>query len=164
MKIIKFIGEQALTGTYIRNNYGFVAVFSTGCATILLAIIFVIFILKESISQDTRERDDKALHFKGFIANFINQNLMRISHCLVDCCRDLLNLTLSGFKTIFKNRAEGSRKWVICFTLVFCLSSAIDSGASSVNYLFYRLQYGVDNTDMANLNNMYNWLMFVSQV
>ena len=71
MKIIKFIGEQALTGTYIRNNYGFVAVFSTGCATILLAIIFVIFILKESISQDTRERDDKALHFKGFIANFI---------------------------------------------------------------------------------------------
>ena len=83
---------------------------------------------------------------------------------IVDCCRDLLNLTLSGFKTIFKNRAEGSRKWVICFTLVFCLSSAIDSGASSVNYLFYRLQYGVDNTDMANLNNMYNWLMFVSQV
>ena len=83
---------------------------------------------------------------------------------IVDCSRDLLHLTLSGFKTIFKNRAEGSRKWVICFTLVFCLSSAIDSGASSVNYLFYRLQYGVDNTDMANLNNMYNWLMFVSQV
>ena len=77
MKIIKFIGEQALTGTYIRNNYGFVAVFSTGCATILLAIIFVIFILKESISQDTRERDDKTLQFKGFIGNLINQNLMR---------------------------------------------------------------------------------------
>ena len=53
---------------------------------------------------------------------------------------------------------------MVCFTLVFCLSSAIDSGASSVNYLFYRLQYGVNNTDMATLKNMYNWLMLVAQV
>ena len=71
---------------------------------------------------------------------------------------------MSGFRTIFQARPEGRRRWVVCFTLVFCLSSAIDSGASSVNYLFYRLQYGVNNTDMASLKNMYNWLMLVAQV
>ena len=53
---------------------------------------------------------------------------------------------------------------MICLTLVFCLSSAIDSGAASVNYLFYRRQYRVTNTHMASLKNMYNWLMLVAQV
>mgnify|MGYP001207645543 CR=1 FL=1 len=53
---------------------------------------------------------------------------------------------------------------MVCFTLVFCLSSAIDSGAAGVNYLFYRRQYGVTNTQMASLKNLYNWLMLVAQV
>ena len=53
---------------------------------------------------------------------------------------------------------------MVCLTLVFCLSSAIDSGAAGVNYLFYRRQYGVTNTQMASLKNLYNWLMLVAQV
>ena len=77
--------------------------------------------------------------------------------CL-DCCRSLLHLTISGFRTIFKARPGGRRRWVVCLTLVFCLSSAIDSGAAGVNYLFYRRQYGVTST------HMYNWLMLVAQV
>ena len=86
------------------------------------------------------------------------------ANIIQDCCRSLLHLTISGFRTIFKARTGGRRRWVVCLTLVFCLSSAIDSGAASVNYLFYRRQYRVTNTHMASLKNMYNWLMLVAQV
>ena len=45
-------------GTYIRNNYGFIAVFSAGGAIILVAMAYVILMVKESVVQDTRENDD----------------------------------------------------------------------------------------------------------
>ena len=44
------------------------------------------------------------------------------------------------------------------------MSKAIDSGAGSVIYMFYRIQYGVTNSDMSNLSTAYTWLMFFSQV
>ena len=45
-------------GTYIRNNYGFIAVFSAGGATILVAILYVIFIVEESVVQNKKEDND----------------------------------------------------------------------------------------------------------
>ena len=89
-------------------------------------------------------------------SNFFLRN--PIANIILDCSRSLLHLTISGFRTIFKARHSGRRRWVVC------LSSAIDSGAASVNYLFYRRQYRVTNTHMASLKNMYNWLMLVAQV
>ena len=65
---------------------------------------------------------------------------------------------------MFKKRPNGGRKWVICFALVFCLSKAIDSGAGSVTYLFYRLQFKINNSDYANLSTVFTILMFISQV
>ena len=81
-----------------------------------------------------------------------------------DCCKNFARLTVVGFQTIFKRRPDGARKWILCFVSVFCMAKAIDSGAGSVIYLFYRKQYSVTNTDFANLQSMYTVLMFISQV
>ena len=45
-------------GTYIRNNHGFIAVFCTGGGAILVAIVYVVFMLKESVVQDTNDEKD----------------------------------------------------------------------------------------------------------
>ena len=34
----------------------------------------------------------------------------------------IVEIVLSGLKTIFKPRPNNGRTWVICFVLVFCLS------------------------------------------
>lgn len=104
----------------------------------------------------------------------------------LDCCKNFLQLSLSGLRTLFKKRPEGARRWILCFTAVFCMSKAIESGAGSVIYMFYRwqmlciliillispvsnspwsrIQYGVTNSDMSNLFTAYTWLTFFSQV
>ena len=91
--------------------------------------------------------------------------LKNLECCIsLDCCKNFIQLSLSGFRTLFKRRPEGARRWILCFTAVFCMSKAIDSGAGSVIYMFYRIQYGVTNSDMSNLSTAYTWLMFFSQV
>ena len=45
-------------GTYIKNNYGFIAVFCAGGAVILVAVAYVLFMVKESVAQDTKENDN----------------------------------------------------------------------------------------------------------
>ena len=39
-------------GTFIRNNYGFVALFFTAALVILSAILYVFFVLKESVQKE----------------------------------------------------------------------------------------------------------------
>ena len=39
-------------GTFIKNNYGFVALFSTASMIILTAILYVIFVLKETVKKE----------------------------------------------------------------------------------------------------------------
>ena len=39
-------------GTFIRNNYGFVALFFTAALVILSAILYVFFVLKESVQNE----------------------------------------------------------------------------------------------------------------
>jgi len=53
---------------------------------------------------------------------------------------------------------------VICFTAVFILSKAIDCGDKGVQYMFYRRQYKITDTDFSNLYTLVHVLMIVSQV
>ena len=41
-------------GTFIRNNHGFVALFATAALIILTAILYVFFVLKESVQKQPR--------------------------------------------------------------------------------------------------------------
>jgi hypothetical protein len=69
-----------------------------------------------------------------------------------------------GIQTIFKKRPDGARRWVICFVLIFCLSKGIDSGLHGLSYMFYRLQYKIDDTMQSNISSLYRILMFISQI
>ena len=53
---------------------------------------------------------------------------------------------------------------MICFTTVFILSKAIDCGDKGVQYMFYRLQYKITDTDFSNLYILLHVLMILSQV
>ena len=52
-------------GTYIRNNYGFIAVLSAGGATILVAILYVIFMVQESVVKDNKEDDNDLVQLQA---------------------------------------------------------------------------------------------------
>ena len=70
----------------------------------------------------------------------------------------------SGLKTITKKRPDGARQWVICFVLIFCLSKGIDSGSGGLSYMFYRLQYKINDTIQSNLSSLFTALMFICQI
>ena len=46
-------------GTLIRSNFGYVALYLTAACNILTAILYVAFILKESIKKDTNNDNDE---------------------------------------------------------------------------------------------------------
>ena len=83
---------------------------------------------------------------------------------ILDFFVNFLKITVIGFRTIFKNRPHGARKWIVCFTLVFCMSKAIDSGSGTNDYLFYNLQYKLSDVEYGSLGTIFTILMFVSQV
>ena len=133
---------------------------------VLLAMLYVMFVLKESVSRHAKDRPKDAIIVKldkGFdiMVIFIKSNQVSF---FLDCCKNFLQLSLSGFRTLFKKRPEGARRWILCFTAVFCMSKAIDSGAGSVIYMFYRIQYNLTDTNYSSLSSLYTILMLVCQV
>ena len=82
----------------------------------------------------------------------------------LDLCRSILDIALAGFKTIFKKRKNNQRTFVICFTAIFIFSKAIDCGDKGVQYMFYRLQYKISDTDFSNLYILLHVLMILAQV
>ena len=73
-------------------------------------------------------------------------------------------MTVAGVRTIFKKRKHGERVFIICFATIFILSKGIDSGAGTVTYLFYRMQYKLDDASYSYLSSLYTILMLVCQV
>ena len=103
-------------------------------------MLYVMFVLKESVSRHAKDRPKDAIIVKldkGFdiMVIFIKSNQVSF---FLDCCKNFLQLSLSGLRTLFKKRPERARRWILCFTAVFCMSKAIESGAGSVIYMFYR--------------------------
>ena len=45
-------------GTWLRNNHGFVALYLTAGSMVLLAMLYVLFILKESVSRNAKDKGD----------------------------------------------------------------------------------------------------------
>ena len=82
----------------------------------------------------------------------------------LDCLNTVGKMTVAGFRTIFKKRKHGERAFIICFATIFILSKGIDSGAGTVTYLFYRMQYKLDDTTYSNLGSLYTILMLICQV
>ena len=124
----------------LRNNHGFVALYVTAGWMVLLAMLYVMFVLKESVSRHAKDRPKDAIIVKldkgcDIMVIFIKSSQVSF---FLDCCKNFLQLSLSGLRTLFKKRPEGARRWILCFTAVFCMSKAIESGAGSVIYMFYR--------------------------
>merc|ERR1719334_438127 len=103
-------------GTYIKNNFGLVILYSTGAGTMICSILYVFFIVRESgrLKETSSAEEDKH-----------EENKLQID-CITtpkkDLCMYFWRLVTVGIKTILKKRADGSRRWIICFVLVFTLS------------------------------------------
>jgi len=143
-----------LFGTYIKNNFGLVTLYSVAAGIIFLAMVYMYFLVKDSRKTFDAAKMKEARNTKSNI----------VLGCNKDFFPGLLRFLTVGIKTVFKKRPNGRRSWVICFVLIFCLSKGIDSGSSVVNYMFYRLQYKVTNTIYSNLFSFLHILMFFSQI
>ena len=57
---------------------------------------------------------------------------------LLGCARSVWRVLSAGFRTLVRRRPGNTRRWITAFTLTYCITKATDSGAGSVQYLFYR--------------------------
>eukprot|EP00092_Neocalanus_flemingeri_P036288 GFUD01039510.1.p1 GENE.GFUD01039510.1~~GFUD01039510.1.p1 ORF type:complete len:539 (-),score=81.11 GFUD01039510.1:778-2394(-) len=141
-------------GTYIKNNFGFVPLFSVAAGIIILAILYVFFFVKDSRKDFDETKMQEVENTKSNV----------VLGCNKDFFPNLFQIVTVGIRTIFKRRPNGGRTWIICFVLIFCLSKGIDSGSRVVCYMFYRLQYKIDNTIFSNLSSFRFVCMFISQI
>ena len=154
-------------GVYIKNNYGYITVFSIAACIMLTCILYVIFVLKEKkkIVDKSEESEDDEL--KITLDKSTKPEMWvccLFSFIFLDCLNTVGKMTVAGVRTIFKKRKHGERAFIICFATIFILSKGIDSGAGTVTYLFYRMQYKLDDTTYSNLGSLYTILMLVCQV
>ena len=154
-------------GVYIKNNYGYITVFSVAACVMLTCILYVIFMVKEKkkIVDKSEESEDDEL--KITLDKSTKPEMWvccLFSFIFLDCLNTVGKMTVAGVRTIFKKRKHGERAFIICFATIFILSKGIDSGAGTVTYLFYRMQYKLDDTTYSNLGSLYTILMLVCQV
>jgi len=141
-------------GTFLNNTYGPTVLYLTGVVIISIAMLYIFFVVKDH--KALREAKKEAADASLVLGKFPGCNLGIFSW--------ILEIVLSGLRTIFKSRPNNGRTWVVCFVLVFCLSKGIDSGSGTVSYMFYRLQYQIKNTDMTTMMSIGGPLMLVTQL
>ena len=134
-------------GTFIKNNYGFLPIYIAASLIVLVCIIYVLLGLKESVKKEQKD-----------------ETLANNKPNITDWCKGFWSLTIIGFKTMIKKRPNGKRRWIICFSIVFFMFYALESGSEPIVYLFYRLQYHIDNTIYSNLKTLQDILVVLSQV
>jgi len=139
-------------GTFLNNTFGPTVLYLTGVATISLAILYIFFFVKDHKALREAKKEEAGT----VLSKFPGFNLGVFSW--------IVEIVMSGVKTILKPRADNGRTWVICFIMVFCFSKGIDSGSGTVSYMFYRLQYKITNTDMSTMMSVGGPLMLTSQL
>ena len=144
-----FIGRMISLpiGTFIRNNYGFLPLYIAASLIVLFCIIYVVLGLKESVKKEEKD-----------------ETLFKDTANVTDWCKSFWSLTIIGFKTMFKDRPNRARRWIICFSIAFFMFYALESGSEPIIYLFYRLQYHIDNTIYSNLKTLQDVLVVLAQV
>ena len=78
--------------------------------------------------------------------------------------KDILNLTISSFKTVFKKRPNPIRVWIVSWILIYCIFFIVGAGFDMVGFKFYRLQYKISSEVFSHLTSTFFVLSFLSQL
>lgn len=78
--------------------------------------------------------------------------------------KDILNLTISSFKTVFKKRPNQIRVWIVSWILIYCIFFIVGAGFDMVGFKFYRLQYKISSEVFSHLTSTFFVLSFLSQL
>ena len=158
-------------GTFVKNNYGLVCLYSIAAGIVFIAMVYVFFVVNDSRKNFDEEKKQEVKNTKSDVVLGCNKGehincpkIQFLFSVISDFFPSLYQIITVGIRTILKERPNGARKWVICFVLIFCLSKGIDSGSGVVSYMFYRLQYKVTDTIYSNLSSLFTILMFISQI
>ena len=73
-------------------------------------------------------------------------------------------MTISSFKTVFKNRPNKDRLWDILLILVFSISTISNAGFGILGFMFYRLQYQISTEVFGHLISVFFVVNFMSQM
>jgi len=136
-------------GVVIKKKFGWISLYVVSLLVILCDIIYVIFKVEEVIVKVKPTED-----------NTIQHSMSKTQRTF----KTVLNLTLSGFKCIFKKRPEGKRMWVLFFTLTMTIQRFAEMGWSAVGLLFFKLQYKGELADFSYLMSFFSLLTIISQL
>ena len=73
-------------------------------------------------------------------------------------------MTLSSFRTVFRNRPGKDRFWIILMVLIFIIPTVINAGYAIVGFMFYRLQYKMSTEMYGHLISLWFIVNFFSQM
>jgi len=141
-------------GTYIKKAFGYVQLFTLTLSLVVLALLYAAFFLKDSyqlINSDERKVFDPEC----------DETELK---CDQGVFKSIFNITVSGFKTIFKKRQNKDRLWIILMVIVFTIPNIIELGYQIVGFMFYRLQYKITTEVFSHLNSLWFVVNFFSQM
>ena len=87
-----------------------------------------------------------------------------IDNKVLGCFKTVAQLTIAGFKTIFKKRKNGARIFILSFAAIFIVIMGVETAVSPIDYLFYRLQYVLTDATYSNLTTLQTALKLFCQV
>ena len=138
---IGFFTGLALSGI-IKNKLGFYANFGLGIAGTLMAMLYAIFVLKDSrdlrpaeVLEEKKRREEVLLGGGAEESDDVKKSKSGIAGIF-----DLDNF-VRAFKVTFKKRQNGLRPYVILLGLVFSLEIFLIIGKGPTLYLFLRKEF-----------------------
>ena len=88
---------------------------------------------------------------------FLNDNKV------LGCFKSVAELTIAGFKTIFKKRNNGARIFILSFAAIFIVFMGVEVAVGTIDYLFFRLQYSLTDASYSNLTTLQTALKLFCQ-
>jgi hypothetical protein len=72
--------------------------------------------------------------------------------------------TVLGFICVWQKRQDGSRVWVFVFMMTMSIQKFGDIGIQGLLFMFLKLQYNAEITDVTNIVLMFGAMMIINQM
>ena len=108
----------------------------------------------------TRYKSTKMWQRYNFVFHFFGYECFSV----LELFKNIFNLTIGSFKTVFKKRQNKDRILIILWILIFSISTIVNAGFEMVGFMFYRFQYKISKEVFGHLSSTFVLSGFISQL
>lgn len=132
----------------IRHFFGWVPLFATSSLVLVLNILYVIFKIEEGNKVEDDLPDKNQTKREQSKARFLH----------------MMKAPVVGFKSVWRKRPDGSRIWVFVFMMTMTIQKFGDIGSQGLLFMFLKLQYNAEITDVTNIALVFGLMMIINQM